>query len=66
MLNLKTKIIISVVVITTSFASGRFLTPVKTITIEKEVQVEKVEHKKTIITKTPDGKQVTVKRLKLF
>lgn len=61
----KTKFIIVVVALAVSFASGRFLTPVKTVikTVEVEKKTEdthKEKHKKTTIIEHPDGSKETI------
>ncbi len=59
----KTKIIISIIALATAFASGRFLSPEKTKTVERIVEVEKivtkVEHSTTVIVEKPDGTKET-------
>jgi len=60
----RTKIITSVVLLAISFASGRFLSPTKTKTEIKTVEVEKivvkVERVVTTIREKPDGTKETV------
>ncbi len=68
-MRLRYKAAIGLGVVVVSFASGRFTTPAKTITITKEVEVEKKttdtetkrdKKKKTTITENPDGSKKTV------
>jgi hypothetical protein len=62
---MKTKIIISVVVILTAFAAGRYsvqkpaVTTIEDKHTDTEVHKDKDVHKITTITKDPDGKTVT-------
>lgn len=60
----KTKVIIAIVALSAAFATGRFLTPVKTVinTVEVEKKTEdshKEKHKKTVIIERPDGSKET-------
>lgn len=63
-MSIKVKILISILVIGTSYAFGRYTAPekIKTIEVEKKVDTSKTDaeknvHKKTTVTKTtkPDG-----------
>jgi len=71
-MNNKTKVIIAVSAILVSFASGRFLTPTKVVTVVKTVEVEKKTsasdkktHKETTIVEStkPDGTKETTTKI---
>lgn len=63
-MNTQFKVLIAVVALAISFASGRFLSPTKTRTETKVVEVEKVvvkvEHVVTTIRENPDGTKETI------
>jgi len=65
-LSLKNKVIISIVVIATTFAFGRYSvnqTPavhtVEDVKTDKDIDKDKVTHTVTTVTKKPDGTEVT-------
>jgi len=65
-MNTKYKIIISIVVVVTAFAAGRYSAPkipdshiVTTTVVDDKKEVKQDDHKKTVIVKTPDGTTTT-------